>query len=86
MLTGVLVIAAAGVCALLASCLMWWATKRSAVWAMAAGALLVFAVFAGAIVIAGCIPAQPLAIDPKSKRTLTAILPPQGGGGRSGTR
>ena len=29
-----------------------WATKRSAVWAKAAGALLVFAVFAGAIVIA----------------------------------
>jgi hypothetical protein len=52
MLTGIVVIAAAGVCALLASCFMWWATKRSAVWAMAAGALLVFAVFAGATVIA----------------------------------
>jgi hypothetical protein len=52
MLIGVLIIAAAGLCAWLASRFMWWATKRSAVWAMFAGALLVLAVFAGAIVIA----------------------------------
>jgi hypothetical protein len=52
MLAGILVIATAGLCAWLASRFMWWATKRSAIWAMIAGALLVAAVFAGAIVIA----------------------------------
>ena len=52
MLAGILIIATAGLCAVLASRFMWWATKRSALWAMAAGALLVAAVFAGAIVIA----------------------------------
>jgi hypothetical protein len=52
MLTGILVVAAAGVCALLASCFMWWATKRSALWAMGAGVLLLVVVIAGAIVIA----------------------------------
>jgi hypothetical protein len=52
MLAGILVIATAGLCAWLASRFMWWATSRSAVWAMIAGALLVAAVFAGAIVIA----------------------------------
>ena len=52
MLTVILAIAAAGVCAILASCFMWWATKRSAIWAMAAGALLVVVIFAGAVVIA----------------------------------
>jgi hypothetical protein len=48
----ILVIVAAGGLAIVASWFMWWATKRSALWAMAAGALLVFAVFAGAVVIA----------------------------------
>ena len=48
----ILVIVAAGGFAIVASWFMWWATKRSALWAMAAGALLVFAVFAGAVVIA----------------------------------
>ena len=52
MLTAVFVIVAAGVCALLASRFMWWATKRSAVWAMVAGSLLVLAAFAGALIIA----------------------------------
>jgi hypothetical protein len=52
MLAAILIIATAGLCALLASRFMWWATKRSAIWAMCAGALLVIAVFAGAIVIA----------------------------------
>ena len=30
---------------------MWWATKRSAIWAMFAGTPLVIAVFAGALII-----------------------------------
>ena len=50
--TGLLVIVAAGVCALLASRFMWWATSRSPMWAMAAGVLLLFAILAGAIIIA----------------------------------
>ena len=52
MLAGLMIIAAAGLCAWLASRFMWWATKRSAIWAMFAGALLVIAVVVGAIVIA----------------------------------
>jgi hypothetical protein len=52
MLPGLLVIVAAGVCALLASRFMWWATSRSPMWAMAAGVLLLFAILAGAIIIA----------------------------------
>ena len=52
MLTGILIIATAGLCALLASRFMWWATKRSAIWAMCAGGLLLIAVFVGAIIIA----------------------------------
>ena len=52
MLAGILIIATAGLCALLASRFMWWATKRSAIWAMCAGVLLVVLVFAGAIIIA----------------------------------
>jgi hypothetical protein len=51
MLAGILIIATAGLCAWLASRFMWWATKRSAFWAMFAGALLVIAVFAGAVII-----------------------------------
>jgi hypothetical protein len=50
--TPVLVAAAAVVCAILASRFMWWATKRSAVWAMAGGSLLAFLALAGAIAIA----------------------------------
>ena len=52
MLVGILIIATAGLCAWLASRFMWWATRRSAIWAMFAGALLVIVVFAAAIVIA----------------------------------
>ena len=52
MLAGLLVVVAAGVCALLASRFMWWATSRSPMWAMAAGILLLFAILAGAIIIA----------------------------------
>ena len=51
-MTPVLIAVAAVVCAILASRLMWWATKRSAVWAMAGGSLLAFLALAGAIVIA----------------------------------
>lgn len=50
MLVAVVIIAAAGVGAVLASCFMWWATKRSAIWAMFAGALLAVAVFAATAV------------------------------------
>jgi hypothetical protein len=52
MLSGVMVIIAAAVCALLASRFMWWATSRSPVWAMAAGVLLLFGIIAGAIILA----------------------------------
>ena len=47
----ILIIVAAGGFALAASWFMWWATKRSAMWAMAAAAILTFAVLAGAVVI-----------------------------------
>jgi hypothetical protein len=46
------VVGAAGVCAATASWFMWWATKRSAVWAMAAGSLLALIALAGAVAIA----------------------------------
>ena len=52
MLAALLVVFAAGGCALAASWFMWWATKRSAVWAMAAGSLLAFIALLGAVVIA----------------------------------
>lgn len=48
----ILVVAASGVCAVIASWFMWWATKRSAIWAMAAGALLAVITLVGAVVIA----------------------------------
>jgi hypothetical protein len=44
MLVAILIIAAAGVGAVLASRFMWWATSRSPRWAMAAGALLLAAI------------------------------------------
>lgn len=50
--TGIAVLVAVGGCAIIASWLMWWATKRSAVWAIAAGSLLAFVVLGGALVIA----------------------------------
>lgn len=52
MLTVVLVAVAAVVCSILASMFMWWSTKRSALWAMAGGALLALFALAGAVVIA----------------------------------
>ena len=51
-MTGLLIAVAAVFGAVLASSFMWWATKRSALWAMAAGALLAFVALAGALVIA----------------------------------
>jgi hypothetical protein len=51
MLTAVLVVTAVGLCAWLASRFMWWATGRSAMWAMFAGTLLVLAVLAGVLLI-----------------------------------
>jgi hypothetical protein len=51
MITSVLIAAAVVVCTVLASCFMWWATRRSAIWAMAAGALLAFIALAGALAI-----------------------------------
>ena len=51
MLIAILIIAACG-CVVLASVFMWWATKRNAVWAMAAGVLLGLVVVAAAVVIA----------------------------------
>jgi hypothetical protein len=50
--TGVLIAIVAVIGALLASSFMWWATKRSALWAMAAGSLLAFVALAGALLIA----------------------------------
>jgi hypothetical protein len=52
MRTGILAVAAAAACAILASRFMWWATTRSAVWAMVAGSLLALIALGGAIVIA----------------------------------
>jgi hypothetical protein len=50
-----LVAVLAGACAMLASRFMWWATKRSTVWAMAAGVLLAVIVVGGAVAIAWAI-------------------------------
>jgi hypothetical protein len=38
--------------AILASMLMWWATKRNAMWAITAGVVLAFVIFLTALVIA----------------------------------
>jgi heme/copper-type cytochrome/quinol oxidase subunit 4 len=40
MRTVTLAVAAASACTVLISLFMWWATKRSAIWGMAAGLLL----------------------------------------------
>ena len=47
-----LVLVGAAVCAILASGFMWWATKRSPLWAMAGGALLALIALLGALGIA----------------------------------
>jgi hypothetical protein len=51
-LIGLLVVVAAGVGAVLASWFMWWASRRSALWTMAAGLLLTVMVFAIAVIVA----------------------------------
>ena len=51
MWTILIVVAACG-CIVLASRFMWWATKRSAVWALAAGLLLGLIAILGAVLIA----------------------------------
>jgi hypothetical protein len=50
--TGLLIAVAAVLGTVLASSFMWWATKRSALWAMAAGAILALVALAGALIIA----------------------------------
>jgi len=52
MATAVLIVIGAGALAVLASWFIWWGTKRSPVWSMAAGALLGFAVVASVLLIA----------------------------------
>jgi hypothetical protein len=52
MRAGILAIAAAGLAAVAASWFMWWATKRSAAWAMAAGSLMALIALLGAVLIA----------------------------------
>jgi hypothetical protein len=43
---------AAVAAAILVSAFMWWATRRNAFWAMAAGVLATLAIFAAALLIA----------------------------------
>lgn len=52
MWTILIVVAAACVCVVLASRFMWWATKRSAIWALAAGLLLGLIAILAAVLIA----------------------------------
>jgi hypothetical protein len=52
MLPGILAVIAAGTCAILVSRFMWWGTKRSAVWAMAAGSLLAVLALGGGVAFA----------------------------------
>ncbi len=51
MRTALVLVAAAGVGAFVASWVMWWATKRSAVWSMAAAVLVFFVVSACALLM-----------------------------------
>jgi len=51
MRTAIVLVAAAGVGAFIASWVMWWPTKRSAVWSMATAVLLLFIVSACALLI-----------------------------------
>jgi len=51
MLAAILIIAGAGLCAVLASGFMWWATRRSPMWAMLAGALLLAVVCTVAVIV-----------------------------------
>ena len=52
MLTPILIVAAVGLATVLASWFMWWATKRSGAWSMAAGIALAVIVIASALLIA----------------------------------
>ena len=52
MLTASAIVIAAGIVTLLVARFMWWACQRSAMWAMAAGALLAVLALAGAVAIA----------------------------------
>jgi len=51
-MTTALIVAAVLASTVLASMFMWWATRRSAIWAMAGGSALAFVVLIGAVVIA----------------------------------
>jgi hypothetical protein len=51
-LSGLLVVVSAALLTALVSCFMWWACRRSAIWSMAAGALLAVLALGGAVVIA----------------------------------
>ena len=52
MRAGILSLAIVAVCTMLAARFMWWATARSTIWAMAAGAFLAFLTLAGAVIVA----------------------------------
>ena len=52
MLAAMLVVVSAAIVTALVSRFMWWACKRSAVWGMAAGALLALLALGGGVVIA----------------------------------
>jgi hypothetical protein len=52
LLTMAAVLGAAAICTLAASWVMWWACRRSALWSMAAGAVLALLALAGALAIA----------------------------------
>jgi len=51
MLIGLVVIVAAGVSAVLAGYILWWAAHRSGLWNLFAGVLLGFAAFVIAVLI-----------------------------------
>jgi hypothetical protein len=52
MVTAALIVVAVGLSTLLVSRFMWWACRRSAVWGMAAGALLAVLALGGGVLIA----------------------------------
>ena len=52
MVAALLVVVSAAIVTALVSRFMWWACKRSAVWGMAAGALLAVLALGGGVVIA----------------------------------
>ena len=52
MASGLLIVLAAALATAVVSPFMWWACKRSAVWSMAAGAILALLALGGAVAIA----------------------------------